>query len=98
LEHLNFLDQIRLYLDVPLKISHELAIARGEYKSGTTKDIHEQDSRHMERAYNNGKYVADKYTWNVIDCTEDSRLRTIDSIHNDIYNIVKTDIDKWNNR
>ena len=33
-------------------------------------------------------YIADKYNWNKINCVENDKLRSIDSIHEEIYNLV----------
>ena len=86
-----------IYLDVPLDVSHALAVARGEYKTGTIRDIHEEDIEHMQRAYNNGKYVTQKYGWNVINCAKENQMRTIEDIHEEIYNIVKKDLESYMN-
>lgn len=82
------------FLDMPVKYSVELAHARGEYKSHNKKDIHEQDPDHLSRAYNMGIYVSDKYNWNRIKCVENDSIKSIDEIHNEIYNVVKEDMEK----
>lgn len=74
-----------IFLDVPPEVSMRLANERADLKAGTTKDIHEQDSSHIIDAYNSGKYVANKYNWDVISCVENGNLKTIDEIHNEIY-------------
>ncbi|MGO0807245.1 hypothetical protein ACTPEF_25465, partial [Clostridioides difficile] len=33
-------------------------------------------------------YIADKYDWKKINCVLDNKLRSIESIHNEIYKIV----------
>ena len=33
-------------------------------------------------------YIADKYNWNKINCVESEALRSIDSIHEEIYKLV----------
>ena len=52
------------------------------------KDIHERDINYLEKSYQNSLYIADKYNWNKIKCVEDDKLRSIDSIHEEIYNLV----------
>ena len=72
-----------LFLDMPVEISLELARSRGTLKNGQTHDILEEDSEHMKKAYNNAKYVANKFGWDVINCY-DKKLKTIDEIHKEI--------------
>lgn len=82
------------FLDMPVEFSKKLADSRGEYKSNTKKDIHEQNHEHLIRAYNMANYVSDKYNWNRINCIKDDRIKSIDEIHNEIYNVVKIDLEK----
>lgn len=77
-----------IFLDVPPEVSMRLAHERADLKAGTTKDIHEQDSSHIIDAYNSGKYVANKYNWDVISCVENDKLKTIEEIHNEIINKI----------
>ncbi len=77
-----------IFLEVPVEISYKLAAARTENKNGKEKDIHELSPDHLERAYSSGKYVASKYHWETIHCSNGDNLRAIDDIHNDIYNCI----------
>ena len=78
------------FLDMPTEKSRLLAQSRGELKAGTKKDIHEQDEKHLSRAYNTAKYVATKLGWTQISCVDKfGNLKTIDEISNEIYNITK---------
>lgn len=79
-----------IFLDVPVEVSKKLADSRGEYKSGNKKDILEQDISHLTKAYNSGKYVANKYGWTQIFCLNESgNLKSIEEISNDIFEVVK---------
>ena len=79
-----------IFLDVPVEVSKKLADSRGEYKSGNKKDILEQDISHLTKAYNSGKYVANKYGWTQISCLNESgNLKSIEEISNDIFEVVK---------
>lgn len=79
-----------IFLDVPVEVSKKLADSRGEYKSGNKKDILEQDISHLTKAYNSGKYVANKYGWTQIYClNENGNLKSIEEISNDIFEVVK---------
>ena len=82
-----------IYLDVPLEVSQGLAKARGELKAGTAKDIHESDPDHMKRAYESGKYVSEKYGWDVINCANNGRMKSIEEISDMIWNCLAMDFE-----
>lgn len=78
------------FLDVPVETSQRLARERGEYKSGTQKDIHESDTNHLIHAYESGKYVANKFGWQIINCVDaNGNLRSIEDINDEIFNKCK---------
>ena len=72
-----------VFLDMPVEFSMKLAKQRGEYKSGTKKDIHEQDPKHLQLAYERAKYVAEKFNWTNISCVLKD-IKTIEEIHKEI--------------
>ena len=77
------------FIEMPVEKSIELAKARGEYKTGETKDIHEEDSSYMTKSYNNGLSLAKKFNWNLVHCVdENGDVKTIDEIHNEIVSQV----------
>ena len=87
-----------IFLDVPVEVSIKLAHDRGQLKANTPKDIHEQNPDHLLHAYNSGKRMSKKYNWNVVNCVQDMSLRSIESIAQDVFNIVKEDLErskKW---
>ena len=61
---------------------------QNKFTGESEKDIHESDLIYLEKSYENSLYIADKYNWNKIKCVEDDKLRSIDSIHEEIYNLV----------
>jgi len=77
-------ETVSKYLDVPIEISMKLARERAELKNGQTKDILEKDDEHLINAYEKAKYVAKKYDWITIDCSQDGKIKTIDEIHKDV--------------
>lgn len=81
-----------IFLDVPVEVSMRLAHERGDLKAQTKKDIHEQNPEHLLHAYNCGKYMVDKYGWDSITCNEGDRMRTIEDISDEIFDIVVNDI------
>lgn len=79
-----------LFLDVPVQVSRKLAQERQDLKTGAKKDIHEQDQKHLEDAYEAGKYVAKKFGWKEISCVDGKGdLKSIEQIHRLIYREVK---------
>lgn len=73
-----------LFLDVPVEVSLALANARKDLKNGQAHDIFEEDKNHMKLAYENAKYVANKFNWERIDCVDNGNLKTIEQIHKEI--------------
>lgn len=84
---------IILYLDVPLSITQNLLISKGnkeskEYLEGKG-DQHEDDPEHLENAKQSGlKMIAENNNWVRIDCSQDGEIYSIDTIHNLVYNQV----------
>lgn len=78
-----------VYLDMPPEISDRLINSRVAKDSSRKKDIHEKDTsylHHCHRAYNE---VAEKYGWVKISCVQQGNLRTVQDIHEDVYQAVK---------
>lgn len=78
-----------IYLDMPPEISDRLINSRAAKDSSRKKDIHEKDTsylHHCHRAYNE---VAEKYGWVKISCAQQGNLRTVQDIHEDVYQAVK---------
>ncbi len=77
------------FLDVPVEVSRKLMENRNNKITGQQeKDIHEKNSEYLEKSYNNALYVAKKCGWNVIECVKDGKLRSIEDINDEIYNLV----------
>ncbi|MEG2457808.1 MAG: deoxynucleoside kinase [Bacilli bacterium] len=56
---------------------------------GIKHDIHESDIKYMENAYISSLFVCDYFKWKTIDCSINGSMRSIEEIHEDIYNTVK---------
>lgn len=79
-----------IFLNMPPEYSFKLMKNRKNKINGEdTKDIHESDLQYLKKSYNNSKYVADKYNWNIIDCVDDKCIKSIEKIHQDIYLTVR---------
>ncbi len=77
------------FLNVPTEVSKKLMENRSNKITGEAeKDIHEKNSEYMQKSYDNALYVAKKCGWNVIECVKDGKLRSIEDINDEIYNLV----------
>ena len=77
-----------IYLDMPTDFTEKLMRSR-EQKTGTTADIHEKDLAYLATCRETGRYAANFYGWNVINCVENGQMRSIEDIHQEIYSKVK---------
>jgi len=77
-----------LYLDMPTEISGRLMRAR-EADSGSRADIHEQNEAYLRRCRENAREVVRLCGWSVLHCARDREPRTVDEIHDEVYDRVK---------
>jgi len=81
------------FLNIPPEISIKLMENRKNKFSGEEKkDIHESDENHVVNSYNNACSLIKKYNWNEVVCTKNGKLRTIEDIHEEIYNEIKNSL------
>ena len=81
------------FLNMPVEKSIQLMQNReNKFTHGTKKDIHESDKNHLEDAYSAAVYVSKKYNWTEIKCVKDDKIRTIEDIHEEIYNNIQEHI------
>ena len=79
------------FLNMPIEFSMKLMENReNKFTHETKKDIHESDETHLRDSYNAACEVAKDYDWYEIKCVKDGKLRTIEDIHEEIYNEVKS--------
>ena len=77
------------FLKMPPEKSIELMKDReNKFTHEAKKDIHESDEQHLIDSYNAACEVANDYNWNTIECIKDGKLRTIEDIHEEIFNEV----------
>lgn len=82
-----------IFLNVPIEVSTELMKDRkNKFTNEDEKDIHESDYEYLKMTYKNSLEIARKYNWRIINCVENNKLRSIESIHEEIYNIVKQEL------
>lgn len=78
------------FLDMPPEYSVPLLDERIDDRgTDKDKDIHEKSLEHLTKSYNNGYEIAELYKWHIVSCVEDGKLRSIDEIHEEIYQTVK---------
>ena len=57
---------------------------------GIQNDIHERNIEFMKRVYDNAMFVADYLNWDQVRCDNGISLRSIDDIHNEVYERVRS--------
>ena len=77
-----------IYLDVPTDFTEKLLRHR-EADTNTKADIHEQDMQYLATCREIGRTAAAYYGWTVINCVKDGQMRSIEDIHQEIYEHVK---------
>ena len=81
------------FLNMPPEKSIELMEGReNKFSHSQEKDIHEKNPEHLLESYQAACSVAKKYGWHEIKCMENGNLRTIENIHEEIYEEVKKEI------
>ena len=78
------------FLNMPVEKSLELIANRdNKFTHEAKKDIHESDKNHLLDAYSAACDVAEDYNWHEVICVKDDKIRTIEDIHEEIYNVIK---------
>lgn len=77
-----------LYLDVDLEISRRQMLER-QRLTDTGADIHEKDLSYLAACLDAGRYACEHYGWERIRCAESGGMRSVESIHGEIYAAVK---------
>lgn len=82
-----------IFLDMNPEVSYELMKNRANKITGMEDlDIHESDHLYLKKTYENALWVADKYNWYKVGCVENNKLKTIDEIHDEIYDMIKSKV------
>ncbi len=81
---------VTIFLDMPPQYGAALMKDRANKADGSEKkDIHENDFAYLKKSYDNALYVAKRCGWKRIFCVENDKIRSLESIHEDIYSVVK---------
>lgn len=82
-----------IFLDVAPEVSAKLMKDRkNKFDENAPKDIHERNQQHLLDAYQNAQFVANKYHWCKINCVEGQQMKTVEDIHEMIYQAIIQDI------
>ena len=74
-----------IFLDMPVEVSQKLL--SGRYKGDEAKkDIHESDTKYLEKCRKAAMFTADFSGWTIIPCAKDGEPRSINDIADDILN------------
>ena len=77
-----------LYLDLPTELSEQM-LRRRESTTGTQADIHEQDEEYLRSCRMSARDIAHDLGWTVIHCDRDGSVRTVEDIHQEIWQQVR---------
>ena len=81
------------FLNMPPEYAFKLIENRkNKFTHEDKKDIHERDKNHIIDSYNAACSLVDKYNWYEVKCVKENKLRTIEDIHEEIYNEIKKHI------
>ena len=81
------------FLNMPPEYAFKLMENRkNKFTHEDKKDIHERDKNHIIDSYNAACSLVDKYNWYEVKCVKEDKLRTIEDIHEEIYNEIKKHI------
>ncbi len=82
---------INIFLDMPPEFGEMLMCERdNKFTKASEKDIHERDFGHLKKSYENACYIAKKYGWTVVSCVKEGKIRSIEDINDELYEIVKS--------
>ncbi len=78
-----------IYLDMPTELTESL-LRKRERENDTHADIHEQNMEYLRLCRETGLQAAQYYRWTVVNCAKNGKIRTIEDIHDEIYDLVMT--------
>ncbi len=79
-----------IFLDMDPAVSDRLIAARTQ---GKARDIHERDKEYLHRCHEAYLTLAEKYCWTRIVCSEGGAPRSIEAIHEDVYDAVRSKLE-----
>lgn len=80
-----------IFLHVPFELAKSLKEKR-KRETGVNDDIHERDLDFMRNVSDTSIYIANKYNWDFIECSNNSEMLSIEEINDKVYSLVKKKI------
>ena len=78
------------FLNMPPEYSNKLMKDRqNKITHEAQKDIHEKDPIYLKEAYDAACELAKQYNWYEVKCVKEDKIRTIEDIHEEIYQEIK---------
>lgn len=77
-----------IFLTAPFDLVTEMRKQRTT-NEGIMQDIHESNLDFMKKVYENAIFIADYLSWDKVKCNDENKMRTIEDIHEEIYQLVK---------
>ena len=79
-----------IFLNVPYSLNVKMRKKRNVDKE---EDIIEQNEKYLHEVYDSALYTAKYLNWTFVMCAKDDKLRTVEEIHEDIYENIKDLLD-----
>jgi dTMP kinase len=77
-----------IFLHAPFDLVTKMRKARTN-NEGIQNDIHEANIEYMKKVYENGMFLADYLSWDMVQCNDGDSLRSIEDIHEEVYRRVR---------
>ncbi|MGL4424864.1 MAG: dTMP kinase [Cetobacterium sp.] len=78
-----------IFLNMPTETAQKLMAERKNKITGEDqKDIHEKDGEYLKKSHKNATEISKKYSWAEIKCVENGKLKTIEDISEELFEIV----------
>lgn len=78
-----------IFLHVPFELARSLKEKR-KRETGVKDDIHESDLEFMKKVSDTSVYIAQKYNWDFVECSNNNQMLSIEEIHDKVYALVKS--------
>lgn len=77
-----------IFLTAPFDIITNNRNMRAD-NDGVKNDLHERNINLMKKVYDNSLFVANYFSWDLVNCSKDGSFRSIEDIHEEVYSLVK---------
>lgn len=76
-----------IFLCAPFDLVSKMRNSRKQ-NEGISNDIHEKNLEFMKKVYENALFISNYLSWNIIECSSNNEMKSIDDIHENIYRLV----------